>query len=139
MTAVDDQDPAPRLEALADQARVDPVGLTVDLVTSIDPGLDPQTVRDVVTGVAAGRAKVRRLAAALAQRPAVLCDGRSPAPLASCWSRCGPPAASRSARRCARDVIVRCAGVWSAGARTGAATRADATGTGAPAAATTER
>jgi len=54
----------------------------VDLVTSIDPGLDPQTVRDVVTGVAAGRAKVRRLAAALAQRPAVLCDGRSPAPLA---------------------------------------------------------
>lgn len=82
MTAVDDQDPALRLEALADQARVDPVGLTVDLVTSIDPGLDPQTVRDVVTGLAAGRAKVRRLAAALAQRPAVLCDGRSPAPLA---------------------------------------------------------
>ena len=36
----------------------------------------------VVTAVAGGRAKARRLAAALAHRPGVLLDGRSPAPRA---------------------------------------------------------
>ena len=38
--------------------------------------------RAVVTAVAGGRAKSRRLASALAGRPAVLADGRSPAPRA---------------------------------------------------------
>lgn len=76
MTAIGD--PAPGRH---EQAMVEPVGLVVDFVISADPGVDSQTAREVVIGVAAGRAKARRLAAALAQRPAVLSDGRSPAPL----------------------------------------------------------
>ena len=39
-------------------------------------------IRTVVTAVTGGRAKSRRLAAALAERPEVLADGRSPAPRA---------------------------------------------------------
>jgi hypothetical protein len=82
MTGVDQRRRrAPQDEELQDQAITDPVGLTVDLVTGVDPEIDPQTVRDVVARLAAGRAKARRLAGALAQRPAVLADGCSPAPL----------------------------------------------------------
>ncbi|HET6483801.1 MAG TPA: hypothetical protein VFG35_27675 [Actinoplanes sp.] len=63
-----------------DQAISDPVGLITDLVAAADPGLAPDRIQSAVAAVAAGRAKSRRLAAALATRPAVLLDGRSPAP-----------------------------------------------------------
>ena len=60
----------------------DPVGLITELVAAAGPGLAPEQIRPVVTAVAGGRAKSRRLASALAGRPAVLADGRSPAPRA---------------------------------------------------------
>jgi len=37
-------------------------------------------IEDVVISVVGGRAKRRKLAQALARRPAILTDGRSPAP-----------------------------------------------------------
>lgn len=58
----------------------DPIGVVVDLVASRDPAMDRATIEDAVARVAGGRAKRRRLAQALAERPAVLSDGRSPAP-----------------------------------------------------------
>ena len=87
----------------------DPVGLITELVAAAEPGLAPEQIRAVVTAVAGGRAKSRRLASALAGRPAVLADGRSPAPRAvgdlllalrqagarsvspPCCARCGKP------------------------------------------------
>jgi hypothetical protein len=68
--------------ARIDWAVADPIGLIVDLVAAIEDTLTPQQIRAVATAVAGGRAKSRRLAAALAQRPGVLTDGRSPAPRA---------------------------------------------------------
>ena len=62
-----------------DRAVSDPDGLIADLVMESGPGLGREQVRAVVTAVAGGRAKSRRLAVALAGRPAVLADGRSPA------------------------------------------------------------
>jgi hypothetical protein len=50
------------------------------MITSLDPSLDQALVASVVTQVACGRDKRRRLAAGLCDRPAVLTDGRSPAP-----------------------------------------------------------
>lgn len=61
---------------------MDPVGLIVSLVIAAEDRLNPDRVREVVTGVVGGRAKSRHLAAALAARPAVLLDGLSPAPRA---------------------------------------------------------
>jgi len=58
----------------------DPLGVTVGLIIGIEPGLDRSAVQAVVTTVAGGRAKRRKLAQALAGRPEVLTDGRSPAP-----------------------------------------------------------
>lgn len=58
----------------------DPVGLAVDLVAGIEHRLTVDQIRTVVTSVAGGRAKSRRLAQGLADRPAILTDGRSPAP-----------------------------------------------------------
>jgi hypothetical protein len=58
----------------------DPIGLITDLVAVIEQRCTPEQIRTVATAVAGGRAKSRRLAAALAQRPDVLVDGRSPAP-----------------------------------------------------------
>lgn len=66
----------------ADRAVSDPIGLVVELVAAVEPTLAGGQVHAVVTGVAGGRAKARRLAAALARRPGVLIDGRSPAPRA---------------------------------------------------------
>ena len=63
-----------------ERAVVDPVGTVVDLVTTAEAGLDPGIVTAVVEKVAAGRAKRRRLAAALANAPQVLAHGQSPAP-----------------------------------------------------------
>lgn len=60
----------------------DPVGFITDLVTAIHDRLAPEQIRSVVSTIAGGRAKSRRLATFLADRPAVLSDGRSPAPRA---------------------------------------------------------
>jgi hypothetical protein len=64
------------------EAVTDPVGVVVGLITDLEPSLDRATVVRIVEGVAGGRAKRRRLAQALAARPEVLADGRSPAPRA---------------------------------------------------------
>jgi hypothetical protein len=58
----------------------DPVGTAVALITGMEPGLGRESAEQAVTGVARGRAVRRRLAAALAERPGILADGRSPAP-----------------------------------------------------------
>lgn len=65
-----------------DRAVLDPAGLITSLVAAAEPALTAGQVREVVTAVAGGRAKSRRLALALASRPGVLADGRSPAPRA---------------------------------------------------------
>ncbi|MFI5065484.1 MAG: hypothetical protein ACHP9Z_16120 [Streptosporangiales bacterium] len=61
---------------------LDPVGTVVGLVIAADPALDQGTARQVAERAAGGRAKRRRLAAALASDPSVLATGRSPAPRA---------------------------------------------------------
>ncbi len=66
----------------AGDAVADPVGVMVTRIAGVEPGLDRGAVREVVTAAAGGRAEQRRLAQALAGRPAVLSDGRSPAPRA---------------------------------------------------------
>jgi hypothetical protein len=66
----------------AARAIADPVGLMVDLVAGAEHHLERDRIREVVAAVAGGRAKARRVAAALAARPAVLDDGLSPAPRA---------------------------------------------------------
>jgi len=58
----------------------DPVGVAVALITRTEPGLDREAAERAVTGVAQGRAMRRKLAGALAGRPGILADGRSPAP-----------------------------------------------------------
>ena len=65
-----------------DRVMSDPAGLITQLVMEAGPGLGREQVRDAVSAVAGGRAKSRRLALALAGRPEVLADGRSPAPRA---------------------------------------------------------
>jgi hypothetical protein len=65
-----------------DRAVSDPIGLITQLVAAVEDQLKPEQIRAVVTAVAGGRAKSRRLALALANRPEVLADGRSPAPRA---------------------------------------------------------
>jgi len=61
----------------------DPAGVIVDLIAGVERALDRAAITGVVTCVAGGRAKQRRLAQALAARPSVLADGRSPAPRAA--------------------------------------------------------
>ena len=68
--------------ARSDRAVSDPIGLIVDVVAAVEHELTAEQIRAVVTAVAGGRAKSRRLASALAGRPAVLADGSSPAPRA---------------------------------------------------------
>jgi hypothetical protein len=63
-----------------ERAVCDPVGLITELVAAPEPRLAAEQIRGIATAVAGGRAKSRRLASALAGRPAVLADGRSPAP-----------------------------------------------------------
>jgi len=58
----------------------DPLGVVVDLVAGVEPGLDRTVIAEVVHSVAGGRAKRRRLAQTLLDRPGMLADGRSPAP-----------------------------------------------------------
>jgi hypothetical protein len=61
----------------------DPVGVIVAMVGGVEPALELAVIEDVVISVAGGRAKRRKLAQALAGRPAILTDGRSPAPRAA--------------------------------------------------------
>ena len=61
----------------------DPVGVIVAMISGIEPALERAVIEDVVISVAGGRAKRRKLAQALGRRPAVLTDGRSPAPRAA--------------------------------------------------------
>ena len=56
-----------------------PIGLITDLVAAAEPHLALDRISSVVVAVAGGRAKSRRLAAALAARPGVLLDA-VPAP-----------------------------------------------------------
>lgn len=64
----------------AHDALADPVGVVVELISDVEPTLDQATIHNAVTGVAGGRAKRRRLAQALLDHPALLVEGRSPAP-----------------------------------------------------------
>jgi aromatic ring-cleaving dioxygenase len=68
--------------ALAPEVLADPIGVIVTLIVEHDRGIDRSSITSVVEGVAGGRAKQRRLAQALRDRPALLVDGRSPAPRA---------------------------------------------------------
>ena len=84
---------------VAGQAPPDPIGAITRLVAEAEPALAAGLIQDIVIGVAGGRAKRRRLAQALVQRPAVLRDGRSPAPravgdLLIALRRAGAPAVS---------------------------------------------
>ncbi|MGH3799649.1 MAG: hypothetical protein ACRDTD_05835 [Pseudonocardiaceae bacterium] len=67
---------------MAPEVLADPGGVVVDLLASVEPGLDRTVIAKVVDSVGGGRAKRRRLAQALVDRPALLSDGRSPAPRA---------------------------------------------------------
>lgn len=58
----------------------DPLGVVVDLIIRAEPALERATIESAVRTTAAGRAKRRRLARALLDKPTVLDDGRSPAP-----------------------------------------------------------
>ncbi|GAA4612801.1 hypothetical protein GCM10023195_55120 [Actinoallomurus liliacearum] len=60
----------------------DPIGVMVGLITEVDAELDHEVVEAMVVSVAGGRAKRRKLAQSLAERPEILTDGRSPAPRA---------------------------------------------------------
>ena len=74
--------PGPGTEALTTETAdvlADPVGLIVDLVASVELALDRTAITAVVTRVAGGRVRQRRLVRCLAGRPSVLADGRSPA------------------------------------------------------------
>lgn len=64
----------------APDAQSDPLGVIVELVAGRRPGLGRAKITEVVASIAGGRAKARRLAEALLARPAILSDGRSPAP-----------------------------------------------------------
>jgi hypothetical protein len=59
---------------------IDPVGVITTLIIQVEPDLDAHVVASVLAAVAPGRNVRRRLAQALAERPALLTDGRSPAP-----------------------------------------------------------
>jgi len=58
----------------------DPVAAVVTVVTAVDPAVDQDTIRAAVGQAGGGRARRRRLAAALAADPSLLTSGRSPAP-----------------------------------------------------------
>jgi hypothetical protein len=58
----------------------DPLGAVLELIAAVEAVLDAAVVAGVVSSVAPGRNVRRCLARALAERPALLTDGRSPAP-----------------------------------------------------------
>jgi hypothetical protein len=61
-------------------ALIDPIGAVVAVVVAADRSLGQDTVREIVEQVGGGRAKLRRLAATLAEDASVLASGRAPAP-----------------------------------------------------------
>src|SRR5438128_2698131 len=68
--------------AMVPEVLANPIGVVIDLVVGLDKSLDRAVVTNVVERIAGGRAKQRRLAQALLDKPTVLDDGRSPAPRA---------------------------------------------------------
>jgi hypothetical protein len=64
----------------AGDALTDPVAAVVAVVTAVDQAVDQDTVRAAVERAGGGRARRRRLAAALTADPSLLTSGRSPAP-----------------------------------------------------------
>jgi hypothetical protein len=68
--------------AYAPEVLADPAGVITGLIMETERTLGRAAIADTVAGVAGGRAKRRRLAQALLDRPALLADGRSPAPRA---------------------------------------------------------
>ena len=61
----------------------DLVAAITERVAQAETGLDRAAIEEIVAGFASTRSRIRRLAHALADRPAVLTDGRSPAPVAA--------------------------------------------------------
>jgi hypothetical protein len=70
------------MPAFSPEVLADPLGVVTALLASRAPGLGFDTIEQVVARVAPTRATRRRLAQALVDRPAMLADGRSPAPRA---------------------------------------------------------
>ena len=68
------------MTAIVPGVLTDPVGVIVAMISGVEPALDQAGIEEAVISVAGERAKRRKLAQALTQRPAVLTDGRSPAP-----------------------------------------------------------
>jgi hypothetical protein len=68
--------------ALMQKVVHDPIGVVVEVVLAVEPTLDQVAVHDVVSAVAGGRAKQRRLAGWLLDNSSVLDTGVSPAPVA---------------------------------------------------------
>jgi hypothetical protein len=99
------------LTAPAPEVLTDPIALLVNLVVRQEPSLDRATVTEVVENLAGGRAKRRRLAQALLDRPSVLQDGRSRRleRLRTCSSRCAKPARRESRRQSAQSAASSCA------------------------------
>ena len=64
----------------SDPVIADPIGVLCAAIEAVEDALSPEQVRKVVETVAGGRAKQRKLAKAVAARPTMLQDGRSPAP-----------------------------------------------------------
>lgn len=64
----------------AEAVIADPIAAICAVVETVEGTLPAEKVREIVEAVAGGRAKRRQLAKAVAARPAVLEDGRSPAP-----------------------------------------------------------
>jgi hypothetical protein len=65
---------------MAPEVLADPIGVVADLVLDVESALAREVIAETVERVAGGRAKRRRLAQALVDKPALLTEGRSPAP-----------------------------------------------------------
>jgi hypothetical protein len=65
-----------------EEVAADPVGLVVRLVAGVEPDLEAERIRQVVTTLGAGRAKRRRLARAIRDDPRLLTTGGPPVPWA---------------------------------------------------------
>src|SRR5215472_13894701 len=68
--------------AISPEVLADPIGVIVSLVAERGPALDRAVITKAVEEVAGGRAKRRRLAQTLLDKPELLASGRSPAPRA---------------------------------------------------------
>lgn len=71
------------LPVISSEALQDPVEVIVAQVAPRDPGLDRAVITKAAEEAAGGRAKRRRLAQVLLDKPGVLADGLSPAPARS--------------------------------------------------------